>query len=196
MASEGDAEGLVRLFVAVEIGAELRAALAALQARLRPAASRVAWVPPQNLHVSLAFLGNVPRHMLELIVLALDEAARPGAPFEFQVVGTGCFGSRAAPRVIWAGIADCPPLMALQARVAKGLRGLGLELDARPFAPHLTLGRVRDPRGSERLTALLDADRGTVFGAARVEALTLMRSRLLPSGAEYDTLHRARLGSA
>jgi 2'-5' RNA ligase len=181
----------VRAFVAVAVGAAVREALAKVLETLKASRARVAWVAPGNLHLSLAFLGNVPGTMLPLLGMALDEAAAPVAPFSFDAAGVGAFGSIRSPRVVWAGVRPCPALMILQQRVADGLAGIGVELETREYRPHLTLGRVRAPHGRERLAAALQAVRETEFGAVRVGEIVLMRSELRPEGARYTPLHRA-----
>lgn len=183
----------VRAFVAVEVSASVRQALAALQSVLRRAEAHVAWVSPANLHLSMAFLGDTPRDMVQMLALALDEAAATSAPFVCAVKGLGSFGSVRQPRVIWAGVAPCPPLIGLQRQVAGRIRDLGVELEDREYHPHVTLGRVRSPRGVDRLRSAMAESRAQSFGDVAVESVVLMQSRLAAEGAEYTLLHRAAL---
>jgi 2'-5' RNA ligase len=183
---------MVRLFVALEIAEDVRARLAERQERLRRTHAHVAWVAPGNLHVSLAFLGNVGRELVPLVSLVLDDCAAACPGFSLSVGGVGWFGSARSPRVLWAGVAAHPAIMRLQEAVAQGLRQLGLKIEDRPFKPHITLGRVRSARGRAELVAaareLADAEAGTV-ACSRV---VLMRSELRPDGAVYSVLHAAR----
>ena len=193
-AEKPDDGPFVRAFVAVELDEPSRQALAAALDRLRKTEAHVAWVPARNLHVSLVFLGDTPRTLVETIGLALDEAAVAVAPFSYEVADVGTFGNPRAPRVIWAGVAPCPPLMTLQSRMAASFKALGLPLDEREFRPHVTLGRVRSPRGADRLKRALSEVAGQRFGQVRADSVALMRSRLAPGGAEYTLLHRAACG--
>ena len=186
----------VRAFVAIEIGADVRAKLAAVLESLRETQAHVGWVPAPNIHLSLAFLGNVTREMVPLIGAALDEAVSAARPFAFDVSGLGQFGSRQSPRVIWAGVRECTDLMRLQERVAAGLTALGLALEEREYHPHLTLGRVRSPRGREDLAHAMEVAGAVVFGRVAASEVVLMQSRLMPAGARYSVLHRARCGLA
>jgi 2'-5' RNA ligase len=154
----------------------------------------VAWVRPENIHLSLAFLGNVPSDSVDALGAALDRAGRPVAPFSFDVEGIGTFGSRRSPRVIWAGAQGVPPLLTLQERVARALGTLGYEPDRKTFTPHLTIGRVRSARGREALLGALESVADASFGRVDVAHVRLMRSRLRPEGAEYSVLHETPLG--
>ena len=183
----------LRLFVAVNVPAPIRSDLAGVQDALRELGVRVSWVPERNIHVSLAFLGDVPAGRVGEIQLALDECAAAGEPFSLTVQGIGSFGSPRSPRVIWAGVAPCPELHALQGRVADAVDVLELLPDRRAFQPHLTLGRVRSSRGAARIPDAMQAWQQKVFGYCRVTSVDLMRSILQPAGARYSILHAAAL---
>jgi 2'-5' RNA ligase len=172
--------------VAVLLPEDVRAALADAAARLRAAAPDVAWVAPEHLHVTLKFLGQVDEARLSALAGALATAARGGPAFEARVVGLGAFPSAGRPRVLWAGVRDgAQALAALAARVEAACVGLGFAPETRPFAAHVTLGRVRSPRRAPRLADLLDAAAREELGRLRVERVTLMESRLSPHGARY-----------
>jgi RNA 2',3'-cyclic 3'-phosphodiesterase len=185
---------LVRAFVAVAIDDAARGRLADAQERLRKRGVRIGWVAPANIHVTLAFLGDIPPAQADAVSAVLDGAAARTAPFAMAVAGLGWFGSRRAPRVVWAGVtAGADALVRLQARVAAGLGGLGLPLEARPFTPHLTLARVRPGQDSAGLADLLDDFRDAVFGTVAADRVLLMRSELQPRGPVYAVLHAAAL---
>jgi 2'-5' RNA ligase len=188
---------VLRLFVAVEIPGAVRAALAAAQARLRAGDARVGWVPPENIHLTLAFLGDTFQARVPALQAALDRAVSGFASFSVEVRGLGAFGAPRSPRVIWAGLEDASGLLAgLHAALAERLTEAGVVLEARPFHAHLTLGRVRSRRGSDALTAAMASDKDTPFGALPVKQVLLMRSRLEARGAEYSILHSSPLKGA
>jgi RNA 2',3'-cyclic 3'-phosphodiesterase len=186
-------EPFVRAFVAVEIPDSVRRPLAAVQAELKRAGAHVAWVRPENIHVSLLFLGDTARDHVAPLSAALDRIAPAHAPFAVRVAGLGTFGSPRSPRVLWAGLEPSRPLAALQAQVAEAAVALGLSPDLKEFKPHLTLGRVRSPRGREELAAALRRAGQPDFGNADVGRVVLVQSRLKPDGAEYSILHAAAL---
>ena len=147
------------------------------------------WVPPENIHLTLRFLGEVEDGLLAALRSGLDEIADDESPFALQLGHTGAFPNLRQPRVIWVGLVDAEEwLLPLQKLVESLVRSQGWECErAKKFSPHLTLGRVRPksrpPRGEWVVHP--PASRFTV------EGLSLVRSELKHSGAEYSVLHRA-----
>jgi 2'-5' RNA ligase len=183
----------VRAFVALDLAPPVRERLGALTVELRRAGAHVAWVPPGNLHVSFVFLGAVKAADVPVIAAALDEAVADQPAFSFEVAALGTFGSPRSPRVIWAGVSDPAPVIRLQAAVAAALRALDYALESRPYRPHVTLGRVRSPRGRAALLQALETRRTAAFGATTAGAVRLMRSEIDPAGSRYSVLHEAPL---
>jgi RNA 2',3'-cyclic 3'-phosphodiesterase len=154
--------------------------------RLRPLVHDVAWVGRHNFHLTLKFLGGVDCDRLDAIVAALTRAAAAGRPFDLRVGGLGAFPSPTRPRVLWVGIDDgAAEAVRLATRVDDALADLGFERESRAFSPHVTLGRVREPRPQPGLAEVL---RGGGVGRQRVERLSLMRSELSPRGARHTEL--------
>ena len=181
---------LVRLFLAVELTAETRAALARAQGRLRQERARVGWMAAENLHITMAFLGDTEPTKVEPMQTALDAVGRTVAPFSCRIEGLGNFGSPRAPRVIWAGVsAGAEPLTRLQAGIAAAVAQQGLALEEREFHAHVTLGRVRSARDAGTLLAAMEALQARAFGDVPVNRFVLMRSELLPEGPRYAVLH-------
>jgi len=171
---------------------DVRQRLATEIERLRPHATDVAWVVPANLHVTLKFLGQLDEARVPAIADALRAACARHAAFELAVRGLGAFPSPTRPRVLWAGLeGDAGALGALAERVETACGALGMSRETRPFAAHVTLGRVREPRRQPALAEALalPAD----FGRLRVEQVSLMRSQLSPRGARYSELAGAPL---
>lgn len=181
----------LRAFVALEVSEEVRRGLAEVQTSLKKTHAHVSWVPPENLHISLVFLGNITRNLVAPVAGALDGAAAATRPFSFRVAGLGSFGSRQSPRVIWAGVPDPAEIRALHDRLTPRLRAIGLTLETREFQAHLTLGRVRSPRGVPDLTQAMEPLAAREFGTVACSAVLLLRSVLWADGARYSELHRA-----
>lgn len=156
----------------------------------------MAWVAPDNLHVTLKFLGSVAPDRLDAIIEAVGRVARAAAPFAVVVQGLGAFPTPARARVIWAGItAGATELAVLAARVEEALAPLGFDRETRAFSAHVTLGRVRAPRRDPRLVCALERAGSAEFGRFEVDRLWLMRSELSPLGARYTPLESWPLGS-
>ena len=187
---------MLRVFIALNVDAAARAKLGTAQQALRSLPCRIGWVAPANLHLTLLFLGDILPESLPAVKCAVDETAADIAAFAFQLKGLGCFGPSTRPRVIWAGTElGKEQARALYERLALPLKAAGFFWDAREFAPHVTLGRVRSGQGAGRLLAALEEWRQFDFGTSPADRLLLIQSRLLPQGPEYAVLHTANLAS-
>jgi RNA 2',3'-cyclic 3'-phosphodiesterase len=149
-------------------------------------------VPPDSLHLTLVFLGELPERVVEDVDLAF--AGLRAAGFELGLVGLGLFGG-AKPRVAYVGVAENPGLRRLQAKVETAARGVGVELPARRFVPHVTLARLPERfTGRERLERGVAARGGYRVPPFAVEDFRLYRSHLGGEGAIYEELARYPLG--
>lgn len=184
----------MRLFVALELPEEIKAALATLQHDLRQARSEVTWTKLENLHLTLKFLGETPAERLEPIAQAILATAQLSPPFTLTTGGTGFFPDARRPRVVWVGLGSgLPALQTLQQQVEEGLAPLGFPREAKPFRPHLTLGYIKSPQNLKQLVALTQAyDFPTL--SFPVTELVLMQSKLHPAGSIYTPLRRTPLG--
>lgn len=194
---------MTRTFVAVELDATVREALEREVARLRRAARGVRWADPAGLHLTLAFLGELDGERLAAAHAAAEAAARRGQPLHIAVGRLGYFGPQWAPRVVWAGVeGETAKLLALQKALAEELERRGFPREERPFAPHLTLARLKERLAPESLGALLremEAPRrhreGGSGGGMRVERLSVMKSELARPAAIYTCLAEYALGT-
>jgi len=185
-----DGTELVRTFVALAVSPEQQTALARVQARLRRLPCRIGWVRPEQLHLTLTFLGERPAAELAAVPELLRRLATPLRPFPWQLRGLGYFGSPRHPKVIWAEVADgARELCAWQEQLAAELA-----LEARPFAPHLTLGRVRAAAHADLIAPALAPFADADLGKAVAAEFCFMRSRLTDHGPCYDCLCTAPCG--
>ena len=188
----------MRCFVAVDVPDDVRAAVAAVQADARAAAPRadVGWVDASKLHLTLKFLGEVADDVVPAVRDVVVDVARRHAPFDTAAGGAGQFPSPARPRVLWIGLtAGLREIGLLAAEIERALLPLGFPLEARPFRGHMTLGRVRSPRGIARVVKALDAA-PVALGAWTVRDVVLYRSHLRGAqGSLYEPLARAALGA-
>jgi RNA 2',3'-cyclic 3'-phosphodiesterase len=187
----------MRCFVAIDLPAETRTAIAQAAAELRSAHPRadVSWTRPEKMHLTLEFLGEVAEATLPGLARALAGVAARHAPFALGAGGLGGFPSATRPRVLWAGLTDgVRELGRLAADVERACEPLGFPLESRPFRGHLTIGRVRSPRGVARVVAAFDRFDGAVFGSWTVGEVVLYRSHLHgAAGATYEALGRFTL---
>ena len=186
-APEGRAIATIRTFVAVLLPDEIRHRVAHEVDALRRHASGVAWVATENLHITVKFLGRVDEARLADVAAALQRAATVPS-FEVDIRGLGAFPTAGRPRVLWAGAPGSAAFTRLAEGIDQALVALGFPPEGRGFTPHVTLGRVREPRRDIALTEALEAAAARPFGALRVERVSLMRSDLSPRGARYTEL--------
>ena len=177
----------MRLFVALEIPEPVRERLAALIVAMRPAATKAKWVRPENLHVTLKFLGEAAPEKLNAIGEALC-CARSEAPIEVRFRGLGSFPNEKRTRVLWAGVEGSANLAALAASVDSVVASAGFPKETRPFFPHLTLARFDPPGIPPALSKAITANSTHDFGLLRTGTFHLIQSKLKPTGAEYTTL--------
>ena len=182
-----------RVFVAIEVPDHVRQALTGPLEALQPLHESVRVNPTERMHLTLHFLGHLPRPVVEQLPPALAAVAVRHPRFGVTAQGVGAFPAIARPRVLWAGItgADLPRLNALQKELASELRSAGLTVEGERFHPHLTLGRVRRPlKGPERTLLREWSERwdAAAFGEIPVDQVRLMRSQLGGGPPRYTTL--------
>ena len=185
----------MRLFVALDLDASARASITAEQERLRAqteGGSRLRWVKPEQLHMTLVFLGEVAEARAAAVIAAYGAPAAI-APFDLVFRGVGVFPERGAPRALWIGIDEGETeLSGLQRLLAARALELGVALDSRSFRPHLTLGRWKESRSSDR-HRLVDRGRGGAIARVHVTCATLYRSQLSSAGPAYTPLAHVTL---
>jgi 2'-5' RNA ligase len=183
----------IRAFIAIDLDAEVRHELQRVQATLRQAVPReaVRWVLPEQMHLTLRFLGNILAETIEVLIHALGNVASHHAPLRLRAQGVGGFPNLRRPRVIWAGLTgDLNALEALQNDIVQASRDYGKPEANRGFSPHLTIGRVREEawRQAGEVGAAVAPLGNPDFGEWQVSHVRLMRSELSPKGARHSVL--------
>lgn len=177
----------MRLFVALDIPEDVRAALGALVTKLRVQLRDARWVRIEGAHVTLKFIGEVPTEKMDDIQAALRAVPFPD-PIRINFRGVGFFPNERRPRVLWAGIEAGPALGALAAAVDAALELLGIAREQREFSPHLTLARLDSPKNLNRLQEGIATAGPLVFGSGVANEFHLYQSVLKRGGAEYTRL--------
>lgn len=200
---------MMRLFLAIELPFELRAAVATFQQELRRRLERTAdrgirvgWVQPDSMHLTLKFLGETDDQLVAPLKTALSESLLGQQPAAVPLTRVGVFPRALQPRVLWIGPAEswergaeAADLASLHRAVDGCCEVFGLARDTRPFAPHLTLARVKEGERSVGQALLQSGvlDHPLSFGTLPVEGVVLMRSDLRPTGPVYTKLWEVRL---
>jgi 2'-5' RNA ligase len=187
----------IRTFIAVDLGKAIRDRAVALQEQLARTGTEVKWVEPENIHVTLLFLGEVQDREVPRVCQIVADGAREQPAFVLSVEGVGCFPNPRRPRVIWVGVGEgTQPLCALHDALEGPLQELGYRREERRYTPHVTLGRVKSERPMEQLGAALAAHAGWKGGETAVRELLVMSSQLTPKGPVYTALSRPKLWSS
>ncbi|MHC4606255.1 MAG: RNA 2',3'-cyclic phosphodiesterase [Planctomycetota bacterium] len=184
----------MRTFVAIEVPDEVRKALGRVQDDLGRTGAKVRWVVPQNMHLTLKFLGEIDETQAELLQGELKNVAGHHASFTLEYSGIGTFPRKGAPRVVWAGCrGELDRIKALAAEVEGVAEAVGIPKETRPYSPHLTIGRAKvPPKAKPLIPKLADYERRS-FGEQSVESFVLFQSTLTPQGAIYDAIETFEL---
>lgn len=187
---------MIRIFIGVEINDQTRKRLLDEMAYLKRTAPAVKWAPPENLHFTLKFIGNIPTADLGEVLTATEEAAKEVEPFTLSIEGLGCFPDPERPRIIWAG---CGMGSDDMTRLAKSIEDacaeFGYQPEKRLYTPHLTLGRVKHPRDAAELAPLIEDGRREHFGDVYVDSAVVFMSELKRKGARYTPMQHSPLGA-
>lgn len=186
----------VRTFIAIKLTPEIISNISRVQEELKRTDAQVKWVEPDNIHLTLKFLGYITKEELEKVKLATREALKPLAPLEVRVYGLSAFPKIEYPRVIWVGIdRGREVLKRIASNLEERLAIIGFVKEKRPFSPHLTLGRVKSSKGRERLIEAFIKLKASNLGNMRVTQISIMKSELKPQGPIYTSLEEIDLRS-
>jgi 2'-5' RNA ligase len=186
----------LRVFCAVALPPDVRAGAAAHIEKLRGAMPdvRASWDRAEKFHVTVKFLGGIEAARVAPLSLAASRAAACVQPFALSIEGAGAFPSQGPARVLWLGVKDANgDLARLQTSLEDAAAEAGFPREKRPFHPHLTIARLRQPQGARRLSAL-HQERGFASAPFRVAELLVIRSEPGPGGSRYTEISSHSLG--
>lgn len=184
------AERTIRAFLALDPPEEILREIGRIQDRLRKMLhGELRWVRLEGIHLTLKFFGDIPESAVEDISAVARRAAAAVGPFELAIGGAGVFPDANRPRVVWLGMnGDVAQLTAFQQGLERALAEIGFPPEERPFRPHLTLGRIKSPKGLTGLAEALEKGKAVTAGSFTASGLNLFQSDLTPRGAVYTRL--------
>jgi RNA 2',3'-cyclic 3'-phosphodiesterase len=182
----GDTMGIFRGFISVDI-TEI-GELVKVERELRSVGGGMRPVSMDIVHVTLKFLGETDEAAIPKLIDAMDQAVMGVAPFDMALKGMGSFPSRDNIKVIWVGMEGAEPLTRIAKSLEEECAKLGFEKEERPFSPHLTVGRMKDPTGTEQVKGIIERFRDHDFGKRPVRSIRLKKSVLGPKGPTYSTV--------
>jgi len=189
---------VVRAFIAVDLPSDLQERLAQVSSELQEIMGDVPvrWVPAENMHLTLKFLGDVSSNNMDVLHDIIRGETADRDPMVISLGGLGAYPKPRRPRVIWVGVETPEELIALQRGIDKQTGRVGYARDRRAFAPHITLGRVSRnavPKDVRIIGDILCTKKIGFLGVSRVREVHLYRSDLQPGGAVYSRLFSASL---
>jgi len=185
----------IRTFIALELPPAVFSLLHKVQQDLKRINIRARWVRPENIHITLNFLGDINPGDIDKIGVAMTAAAIEFPPVTLTVRGIGVFPGIKRPRVIWVGLGgDIRSLLSLQSRLEQELAGAGFPKDKRAFKAHLTLGRIKQSAGPAVNRQMISEYATLSSDEFSCNQVILFKSDLKPSGAVYSKLKQTNLG--
>lgn len=187
---------VIRAFIAIELPHDIQQCLGKVSTELKQQAkdAPVRWVAPENIHLTIKFLGDVSVNNIEVLKDMLLAETLKQEPFEISMGGLGAFPNTRHPRVIWVGVEAPEELYSLQRAIEMQSIRLGYSPDKRPFSAHLTLGRVArhaSPAQVRIISKVINNYHLGFLGVARVDHIALFKSDLKPTGPIYSRLFEA-----
>ena len=184
---------LIRAFIAIELPARIAQGLEKIQDGLKDETNKVAWVKPENIHLTIKFLGDIETNKIDSITKVLEDAAGNLSNFKISIKGIGAFPTIENPRVLWVGIEeDDTNISQLYNNLEHGLTALGFEKEQRTFKPHLTLGRVKFLKDKKLLKQRFEKMADINLGQFTAASLYLFESKLTPEGAVHTKLKEVK----
>jgi 2'-5' RNA ligase len=183
----------MRTFIAVELPENIKNKIGELQAPLKRTNAFVSWVKPENIHITLKFLGEVPEEKINEVFSAIEIALKETKKFKINLKGMGAFPDFRRPRVIWVGTGKGgEELLSMANKIEEEMEKIGFPKENRKFSPHFTIGRVKSPKNIEKL---MEKVKSTDFETEDigVNEVTVMKSQLHPAGAIYTPLKKIPL---
>jgi 2'-5' RNA ligase len=189
--------GNIRTFIAIELSPMIQNHLTIVLEQLKSCIKTgVRWVPPNNIHLSLKFIGDFPEGQIPNLKHDLSIATSHIHPFDFEISNLGAFPNLNHARVIWVGVVSNNALQDLASECDRVTHTFGISLEERPFSPHLTLGRVSSNITQQEMAEIgkvLSNKKIGILGTQQVGAVTIFKSDLGPSSAAYTPLTRLHL---
>ena len=181
----------MRLFIATPISRQVETELANIIHQLKSVAGNVRWVKPENIHLTIKFLGETDESLIGHLSEMIDETSRETNILDFRISKIGGFPNLIRPRALWAGLdGDHIELERLAGSLDERVHKLGYAKETRKFRPHLTLGRVKKPQALPQLAHFIENYKIEAM-PFQIDRLTLFKSTLTPRGPIYERLHEA-----
>jgi 2'-5' RNA ligase len=184
----------MRTFISVELPDEVKKNIVELVNELKATEAAVKWVTAENLHITLKFLGWVEDRNLDNLIDLTTKAVAGNGSFKARFEGLGTFPEGKTPRVVWVGTVEGGDrLCNLAKNLEEALSKAGFRKEEREFRSHITIGRVKEKKGVEKLKEKIKSIKDAKFGEALVDRIYIMKSSLTPKGPIYEIVKEVKL---
>ena len=188
---------VIRVFIAIKLSSQVQDELRLIgQQLIKRGVHGIRWVKPENIHLTIQFLGDISKRKLNDIIIGLNEASNLTMRFRVHIGGMGAFPHVRKPRVLWIGV-DAPlELLDLHRNIKRGLEKIEIQTDGKVLRPHLTIGRVKRDASRHSLEIVSDMVENyeiSTVGEQMVESIHLIESKLRPTGPIYKALAVVKL---
>jgi 2'-5' RNA ligase len=183
---------IIRTFIAVDIGPI--GDLVKFEEELQDSGAELKLVEPDNIHITLKFLGDTSEELVPEINNIISESAENIKPFNMKFIGAGAFPNLNYMKVLWVGIFDPGPLPTIAKELDSNLHKLGFKSEKRQFRPHITMGRVKSKRNKDALKKVILNSKDREFGEISIDSIKLKKSILDSKGPTYYTIGEINLG--
>lgn len=177
----------VRSFLAIELDEDLVPKILDVQKEFKKTNSNIKYVPSQNMHFTLKFFGNIDLDMVEDISVAVLKVIKDYSSFDLNIKKCGCFPNKNVIKVLWLGLDEGSPIKDLQRDLDKEFKKLGFKKE-RNFISHLTIGRVKSPKGKKEIRNAIEKLENIEIGPMTVSKICLKKSTLTPQGPIYEDI--------
>ncbi|MGR3294599.1 MAG: RNA 2',3'-cyclic phosphodiesterase [Candidatus Scalindua sp.] len=180
----------IRVFIAIEIDSEIKNKLSEYLSKLKRTGADVKWVAPENIHLSLKFIGYIEKETLINLNKIINDAVSGIGSFSISIGNIGAFPSIEKPRVVFVCVQERGnSLFKIYEKLDKGVEQLGIKRESKKYVGHITLGRVKSQQNISKLKNILNSGTECYFGLEKVASLSLIQSKLTPTGPLYTRLN-------
>jgi RNA 2',3'-cyclic 3'-phosphodiesterase len=184
----------IRAFIALEISPELREELKKVQKKLKQLSGEIMWIPKENMHITVRFLGNISKDQIKNVEQLTERVAKKLKSFPISLGVLGVFPYISDPKVLWAGISSgYNQVTQINTLLSKELNSMKLKVEDRHFHPHITLARIKSIKNKSILAELIDTIKLTTVNE-EINKLILYKSELNPEQVTYTKISEAPLG--
>jgi 2'-5' RNA ligase len=186
----------MRVFIGIKLDERVHDEIEKFLAPFKKISSPIRWAKPENVHITLKFIGEVPEEKYTKIEKYLGEAEFDTGAFDLRLTGCGKFGRGNSLDIFWIGISPCDPLARVFKKIEDTLAKSGIEKEKRPFTPHITVGRNKKNYNFKSFLQLIEENRDRLISEFNVDRFQVFKSQLKPEGPIYTILKEIPLAQA